>query len=95
MEAAGLTNVFSDLRGGGTAEVNFENVLARNPDVLIVTTTADPDDARAALLALPGAASLDAVRNNRLLVMKFDYTDPPTPLSVEGLERIAAAFGPR
>lgn len=93
MEAVGLTNVFGDLSSSGTTEVSFEEVLSRNPDVLIVTTTVDAEAARTALLAIPGAPSLNAVRNNNLLVMKFDYTDPPTPLSVEGLEKVAQAFG--
>lgn len=93
MEAVGLTNVFGDLSSSGTTEVSFEEVLSRNPDVLIVTTTVDAEAARTALLAIPGAPSLNAVRNNNLLVMKFDYTDPPTPLSVDGLEKVAQAFG--
>ncbi len=54
MEAVGLTNVFSGLSGGGAAEVSFEEILGRNPDVLISTTTVDLDAAKAALLALPG-----------------------------------------
>ncbi|MGH3902026.1 MAG: hypothetical protein ACRDTA_27990 [Pseudonocardiaceae bacterium] len=46
-------------------------------------------------MSLPGVASLTAVRNDDILVMKFDYMDPPTPLSVEGLEKVAEAFGSR
>lgn len=92
MKAAGLTNVYGDV-DKRAIETSFEEILGRDPDVLIVLTVADPQAAKDALLSIPGAGTLAAVRDNRILVMKFDYMDPPTPLSVEGLEKVAEAFG--
>lgn len=94
MTTAGLTNVYGDV-DKRSLETSFEEILGRDPDVLIILTVADLQAAKDALLGLPGAETLTAVRNNRILVMKFDYMDPPTPLSVDGLEKVAEAFGPQ
>lgn len=37
--AAGLTNIFSDIEGWG--EISQEQILARNPDIIVTTTSAD------------------------------------------------------
>lgn len=92
METVGLKNVFGNV-DNRDIEVNFEEVLGRNPDVLIILTSGDLQAGKDAFMSLPGVASLTAVRNEDILVMKFDYLDPPTPLSVEGLEKVAEAFG--
>ncbi len=42
---------------------------------------------------LPGADALRAVRHDAILVQLFNFTEPPTPLSVTGLERIHERFG--
>lgn len=91
LTTVGLTNVYGDV-DKRDIETSFEEILGRNPDVLIVLTVANLQAARDTLLSLPGAQTLAAVRNNRILVMKFDYMDPPTPLSIEGLEKVAEAF---
>lgn len=93
MEAVGLRNVFRDVRDR-VIDVGIEEVLARNPDVLILLhVTGTPDEIEAALRAYPGVESLAAVRDDRLLALQFEYTDPPTPLSVAGLQRLDEQFG--
>jgi iron complex transport system substrate-binding protein len=92
MQAAGLTNVFGALDERAT-KVDFEQVLQRNPDDLIVLTIGDHQKTMDSLLAIPGASDLNAVRNHRVFVMDFDYTEPPTPTSVEGLSKLIGAFG--
>ncbi|MGH3848724.1 MAG: ABC transporter substrate-binding protein [Pseudonocardiaceae bacterium] len=92
MTTVGLTNVFGD-NPGRALETGFETVLARNPDDVIILTIGDLQAARDAFLSIPGVQGLNAVRNNHIMVMKFDYTDPPTPFSVDGLEKVAQAFG--
>ncbi len=41
---------------------------------------------------LPGADELTAVREDAMLPMLLNFTEPPTPLSVDGLERIVETF---
>ncbi|WP_148573498.1 ABC transporter substrate-binding protein [Nocardioides caldifontis] len=94
LEAAGFENVFADV-DERVFEVTLEELLGRDPDVLILLhSEGDPADVEDAITGLPGADELTAVRNGDLLVQLFNFTEPPTPLSVEGLERIVERFGP-
>ncbi|WP_337059960.1 ABC transporter substrate-binding protein [Kineococcus sp. G2] len=94
LEAAGLTNVFADV-GERVFEVTPEELLARDPQVLVLLhSDGDPAAVRSAVTALPGAQALSAVRDGEVLVQLFNFTEPATPLAVEGLERIAGALGP-
>ncbi|GAA1617694.1 ABC transporter substrate-binding protein [Actinoplanes couchii] len=92
LEAAGFTNVFGD-SPERVFEVTLEELLGRNPDVLILLY---PDgDAKAveqAITALPGADKLKAVQNGNVMTQLFNFTEPPTPLSIDGLEKIVQRF---
>jgi len=94
MQTAGLRNVFGELDGNAT-EVNLEEVLTKDPDMLILihTNTRDAAAIQDDLRALPGADRLSAVRNGDVLTLRLEYTNTPTPLAVQGLERIAAHAG--
>ncbi|MCI2238532.1 ABC transporter substrate-binding protein [Paenibacillus sp. TRM 82003] len=94
LEAAGLRNVFADV-GERVFEVTPEELLARDPQVLVLLhSDGDPAAVRSAVTELPGAQALSAVRDGEVLVQLFNFTEPATPLAVEGLERIADALGP-
>lgn len=93
LAAAGFTNVFGDI-DERVFEVTTEQLIAADPDVLVLLhVDGDPGDVKNALVALPGADGLRAVRNDDVLVQLFNFTEPPTPLSMNGLERIADRFG--
>jgi iron complex transport system substrate-binding protein len=93
METVGLTNVFGDI-DKRVFDVTIEELLGRDPEVLIILhVEGQPEDFIATLKALPGADRLTAVKNDDILVLLFGFTDPPTPLSVDGLEKIANRFG--
>lgn len=95
LEAAGLDNVFGDV-DERVFEVTFEELLGRDPDVLVLLhSEGDPADVEAAITDLPGAEELTAVRTGDVMVQLFNFTEPPTPLSIEGLARIAQRFGTR
>ncbi|MCP3425361.1 ABC transporter substrate-binding protein [Rothia sp. AR01] len=94
LEAAGLENAFADV-GDRVVEVTPEELAGRDPDVLILLhSDGDPAAVRASLDLIPGAGSLTAVRRGDVMVQLLNYTEPATPLAVDGLERIAARFGP-
>ena len=75
-------------------EVSLEELLGRDPDVLVLLhSDGDPAEVEEAIELLPGADGLTAVTNGDVMTQLFNFTEPPTPLSVEGLERIVARFG--
>jgi iron complex transport system substrate-binding protein len=69
METLGLTNVFADVTNDRYIELNVEQLIARDPDVLIVgyQVGESPEHAAAQLRALPGANRLTAVRSGRII----------------------------
>ncbi|GGM57118.1 ABC transporter substrate-binding protein [Micromonospora sonchi] len=93
LTAAGLRNVFGDVKQR-VFEVTVEELLGRDPDVLILLhSDGDPKAVEKALTGLPGAGNLTAVREGRIMTQLFNFTEPPTPLSIDGLERIVRHFG--
>lgn len=92
LETVGLSNVFADV-SERYFEPSVEEIIARNPDVLVLLhDQGDTAAVRNRFLAIPGVDSMTAVRNNDILVMRFEFTDPPNPLSVQGLTQVADAF---
>ncbi|WP_250007900.1 ABC transporter substrate-binding protein [Actinoplanes sp. M2I2] len=92
LEAAGLTNVFADSKER-VFEVTLEELLGRNPDVLILLHgDGDPTAVEQAVTSLPGAEKLKAVQHKNVMTQLFNFTEPPTPLSIDGLERIVERF---
>ncbi|WP_116951046.1 ABC transporter substrate-binding protein [Jiangella endophytica] len=95
LEAAGFRNVFGDV-DERVFEVTLEQIIAADPDVLVLLhVDGDPAAVKDAVVNLPGAEDLRAVREDDILVQLFNFTEPPTPLSIDGLERIAERFGTR
>jgi len=92
LEAAGFRNVFDDV-DQRVFEVTREELIGRNPDVLILLhSDGAPAAVRDAVISLEGAGSLAAVRNDDVMVQLFNFTEPPSPLSVDGLEKIIQRF---
>jgi iron complex transport system substrate-binding protein len=92
LEAAGFTNVFGD-SGERVFEVTLEELLGRNPDVLVLLySDGDPKAVEQAITGLPGAAKLKAVSSGNVLPQLFNFTEPASPLSIDGLEKIVERF---
>ncbi|MEU5991490.1 ABC transporter substrate-binding protein [Spirillospora sp. NPDC047418] len=90
LETLGARNVFADV-GKRVFEVSMEELLGRDPDVIVLLHTDGTDqEIRRALLDIPGATDLRAVKNGAITVQLFNFTEPPTPLVLDGLERLAA-----
>ncbi|NEN77240.1 ABC transporter substrate-binding protein [Nocardioides zeae] len=88
VEAAGLENVFGDV-GDRVFEVSAEEIVARDPDVVILLRSdGDPAEVTEALTSLPGADALRAVESGAILPLLLNYAEPPTPLAVDGLEQL-------
>lgn len=92
LRAAGFTNVFGDV-DKRVFETSPEKLLERDPDVIIMLyADGDPKKVTQTVRNLPGAKKLTAVKKGNLMPQLFNFTEPPTPLSVTGLERIVKRF---
>jgi len=92
LETLGFSNVFGDV-DKRVFETSTEELLDRDPDVIILLHTDGTDqEIKQALLDMPGAKDLSAVKNNKVMVQLFNFTEPPTPLVLDGLERVANHF---
>ena len=92
LEAAGFDNVFADV-DERVFEVTLEQILDHDPDVIVLLhSEGKPGPVKQALTDLPGADRLTAVRNGDVMTQLFNFTEPPTALTVDGLERIIERF---
>ena len=89
VDVAGLDNVFGD-EDERVFEVTAEELINRNPDVIITLHTDSNVDAIVkAVQDLPGAGALEAVQNDMIYPMLLSFAEPPSPLTVDGLEQLA------
>lgn len=87
-EANGLVNAYADSTER-VFDASMEAMLDRDPEwIVVLVSEMTYEEAEATLMALPGAADLQAVRNKHVVYMPFVLTDPPTTLSVLGAERL-------
>lgn len=91
-EQAGGQNIAADLEGWG--QMNQEEIVERNPQVIVfadgsfVPTTVD------SLKARPGWDGISAVSGDRVYGVDTDLLDLPGPRLVEGLRRLASLLHP-
>lgn len=91
-QALGLRDAFADV-DKRVFDANIEEVIARNPDVMVLLSYGQSDEqAREQFLRIPGAANLAAVRNGALFVQPYEYSGQGS-LAVTGLENMAAKLG--
>ena len=88
-EANGLKNSYED----NTTRVfdgSMEDILKRNPDwIVLLSLDATKEQTLEAFKSFNGADRLKAVTNNRVVVLPFSLTDPPTTLSVKGATQLS------
>ena len=92
IEAAGGRNVMDDLEKSW-ATVGWEAVIDRDPKVIVIVNYGNvtADDKRRFLLANPALAQIDAVRNDRFVVL--DYAEAtPGPRNIDAIRKLVAGF---
>ena len=89
-EAVGLDNVYAD-EPQRVFDAGVEDILGRNPQTVVVLYSgfATREEAVASFNAVSGVEALSAVRSGRVTALEFPFTDPPTPLSVQGAAQLA------
>lgn len=91
LEAAGFDNVFADA-DERVFEVQLEELVDRDPDVLILLYQGEETGVEGTITSLAGAESMTAVQEDQIHTQLFNFTEPATPLSVKGLEQISEHF---
>lgn len=92
IEAAGGVNIMDDLEKSW-AEIGWEPVIERNPEVVVIVNYGDvtADQKIAFMKGNAGFAGIDAVRNDRFVVL--DYVEAtPGPRNVAAVRTLAEAF---
>ena len=92
IEAAGGVNIMDDLEKSW-ATVAWEAVVERNPEVIVIVNYGDvtADQKIAFLEGNPAFASVDAVKNDRYVVLEY-VEATPGPRNIRAVEKLVAGF---
>ena len=92
IQQSGGVNVAAQLEDDYWAEISYEQLLAWNPQVIIIVPEASYT--REDLLADPQLAGLDAVKNGRVYAMPtaFEAWDSPVPSAMVGSRWLASVL---
>ena len=92
IEAAGGTNIMNDFEKSW-ATVGWEAVVERNPDMIVIVNYGDvtANQKREFIMSNPAFADIDAVRNDRFVVLEY-VEATPGPRNIEAVKTLAAAF---
>ncbi|HHV65522.1 MAG TPA: ABC transporter substrate-binding protein [Peptococcaceae bacterium] len=89
---AGGINITSDLEGWG--RYKSEDIIAKNPQVILVTYGQFVENVRQEIKNRPGWQEIDAVKNDRIIELDYDLVMKPGPRIINGLELIAKSLFP-
>ncbi|KAF0114513.1 MAG: iron complex transport system substrate-binding protein [Rhodobacteraceae bacterium] len=92
IEAAGGRNIMDDL-DKSWATVAWEPVVERNPEVIVIVNYGDvtADQKIAFLENNPAFANIDAVKNDRYVVLEY-VEATPGPRNIRAVEKLVAGF---
>ncbi|NBZ89168.1 ABC transporter substrate-binding protein [Stagnihabitans tardus] len=92
IEAAGGVNIMDDLEKSW-AEIGWEPVVERNPQVVVIVNYGDvtAEQKIAFMKGNPAFAGIEAVKNDRFVVL--DYVEAtPGPRNIKAVEKLVAGF---
>lgn len=94
LKLLGATNIFADTPGSWTP-VNWEAVIARNPDVIVLANASwsTAAEKRKQLASRKALAGIDAIVHNRIVEIDFAYTTPGIR-NVAAVRKLAEALYP-
>ncbi|NUB45953.1 ABC transporter substrate-binding protein [Fertoebacter nigrum] len=92
IEAAGGVNIMADLEKSW-AEIAWEPVVERNPQVVVIVNYGDvtADQKIAFMKENPAFANIDAVKNDRFVVLEY-VEATPGPRNIKAVEKLVAGF---
>ena len=92
IEAAGGVNIMNDLEKSW-AEIGWEPVVERNPGVIVIVNYGDVTAEQKIAFMKDNAAfaNIDAVRNDRFVVLEY-VEATPGPRNIKAVEKLVAGF---
>ncbi len=92
IEAAGGTNIMNDFEKSW-ATVGWEAVVERNPEVIMIVNYGEVTavQKREFMMSNSAFADIDAVRNDRFVVLEY-VEATPGPRNIQAVKTLAAAF---
>lgn len=92
IEAAGGTNIMNDF-DKSWATVGWEAVVERNPEVIVIVNYGEvtASQKRDFMINNPAFAQIDAIRNDRFVVLEY-VEATPGPRNIQAVKTLAAAF---
>ena len=92
IEAAGGTNIMNDVEKSWT-KIGWEAVVERNPEVVVIINYGEvtADQKREFMMNNPAFAGMDAVQNDRFVVLEY-VEATPGPRNIEAVKTLAAAL---
>jgi len=92
IEAAGGTNIMGDFEKSWST-VGWEVVVERNPEVIVIVNYGDvtAEQKRAFMMENPAFARIDAVVNDRFVVLEY-VEATPGPRNIQAVRTLAEAF---
>ena len=92
IEAAGGTNIMNDFEKSW-ATVGWEAVVERNPEIIVIVNYGEVtvEQKIEFMMSNPAFADIDAVRNNRFVVLEY-VEATPGPRNIAAVKTLAAAF---
>lgn len=91
-DALGLRNLFED-NSERVFEVQPEVLIDLDPEVILVLYQGKKEEVENAVTSLPGGDQISAVVDDQVIYQLFNFTEPATPLTVTGLEKLADELG--
>ena len=93
IEKAGGKNIFSDITEKQWITVSYEEILKRNPDVIVIHDYDSPsvEEKIAEIKANPSLAQLDCVKNNRFVTITLESVLPGNRMAYT-VELLSKAF---
>ncbi|MBL9046863.1 MAG: ABC transporter substrate-binding protein [Tabrizicola sp.] len=90
--AAGGRNIMDDLEKSW-GEISWEPVVERNPEVIVIVNYGDvtAEQKIAFLKGNPAFAGIDAVKNDRFVVLEY-VEATPGPRNIKAVEKLVAGF---
>lgn len=92
IEAAGGKNIMDDLEKSW-AEIGWEAVVERNPEVVVIVNYGDvtAEQKIAFMKGNPAFATMDAVKNDRFVVLEY-VEATPGPRNIAAVEKLVTGF---
>ena len=96
MEKAGGKNIFSDITDKQWITVSYEDVLSRNPDIIVIHdyNTPSVEEKIAEIKANPSLSQLNCVKNNRFVTITLESVLPGNRMAY-AVETLAKGFYPQ